>query len=385
MGRRTLILIVVLVLAAAAFLAYELLFKRTPHEPSVIRVSGNIELTDVEMSFKIPGILKERAVDEGQSVAADQVVAKLDDSELARQVSLTRAQVSEAEAVLKELEAGSRPEEIAQAEAVVQRAQARLDELLAGSRPQEIAVAEAEVNRAAADAANLKTEYNRRVELRERSVVTPREYDAAKAAYGVAEARLASAQEQLKLVKEGPRKEQIEQARASLEEAKAAYALTKEGPRKERIEQARARLAQTEDSEALAETQLGYATVRAPFTGLVLSKNAEPGEYVSPGTPIVVVGDIEHVWLRAYVDEADLGRVKLGQRAYVTTDTYPGKVYDGRLSFIASEAEFTPRNVQTQKERVKLVYRIKIDIPNPAQELKPGMPADAEIVLSGSQ
>jgi HlyD family secretion protein len=139
------------------------------------------------------------------------------------------------------------------------------------------------------------------------------------------------------------------------------------------------------DSEALAETQLGYATLRAPFSGLVLSKNAEPGEYVSPGTPIVVVGDLEHVWLRAYVEETDLGRVKLGQRAYVTTDTYPGKVYQGRLSFIASEAEFTPRNVQTQKERVKLVYRIKIDIPNPAQELKPGMPADAEIVLSGSQ
>jgi HlyD family secretion protein len=385
MGRRTPILILALVLALAGVLGYKLFLNRAPRQPSAIRVSGNIELTDVELSFKIPGIVKEREVDEGESVAAGQVVARLDDSELVRQVSLGKAQVEEAEALLQELKAGSRPEEIAQAEAVAQRAQARLDELVAGSRPQEVAAAEAEVNRAAAEAANLKTEYTRQVQLRERGVVTPREYDAARAAYEVAAARLASAQEQLKLVKEGPRKEQIAQAQAALEEAKAAYALTKEGPRKERIEQARARLAQMRDSEALAETQLGYATLRAPFSGLVLSKNAEPGEYVSPGTPIVVVGDLEHVWLRAYVEETDLGRVKLGQRAYVTTDTYPGKVYQGRLSFIASEAEFTPRNVQTQKERVKLVYRIKIDIPNPAQELKPGMPADAEIVLSGSQ
>jgi HlyD family secretion protein len=96
----------------------------------------------------------------------------------------------------------------------------------------------------------------------------------------------------------------------------------------------------------------------------------------------VTVADLANVWVRAYINETDLGRVKVGQRVRVTTDTYPGKVYEGHISFIASEAEFTPKNVQTQKERVKLVYRIKIDIPNPKMELKPGMPADAEILLN---
>jgi HlyD family secretion protein len=111
----------------------------------------------------------------------------------------------------------------------------------------------------------------------------------------------------------------------------------------------------------------------------VLSKNIEPGEYVAPGTPVVTVGDLVNVWLRAYIDEADLGRVKVGQKARVTTDTYPGRVYPGTISFISAEAEFTPKNVQTAKQRVKLVYRIKIDIQNPKMELKAGMPADAQI------
>jgi len=116
-----------------------------------------------------------------------------------------------------------------------------------------------------------------------------------------------------------------------------------------------------------------------------LSKNVEAGEYVAAGTPIVTVGDLERPWLRAYINETDLGRIKVGQRVRVATDTYPGKIYEGHISFIASEAEFTPKNVQTQKERVKLVYRIKVDIPNPNMELKPGMPADADILLDGAK
>jgi len=116
-----------------------------------------------------------------------------------------------------------------------------------------------------------------------------------------------------------------------------------------------------------------------------LSKNVEPGEYVAPGTPVVTVGELEDPWLRAYINETDLGRVKLGQRVQVTTDSYPDKKYEGRISFIASQAEFTPKNVQTEKERVKLVYRIKVDLTNPNLELKPGMPADAEILLTSAE
>ena len=182
-------------------------------------------------------------------------------------------------------------------------------------------------------------------------------------------------------MREGPRKEAIEQARAAWLQAQQRYELVRKGPRKETIEQARARAEQARQALAVAETRLSYTTLSSPLTGVVLSKNIEPGEYVAAGTPIVTVGDLEHPWLRAYINETDLGRVKVGQRVRVTADTFPGKAYEGHVSFISSQAEFTPKSVQTEKERVKLVYRIKVEIANPNMELKPGMPADAEILL----
>ena len=183
-----------------------------------------------------------------------------------------------------------------------------------------------------------------------------RDFEIREADFDVAQAKLRDATERLRLLEKGPRQEKIAQARAQVDAARQALARTL--------------------------TQLGYTTVPSPLTGVVISKNVEPGEYVAAGTPIVTVGDLEHIWLRAYVNETDLGRIKLGQPVRVTADTYPGRVYQGRVSFISPEAEFTPKNVQTDKERVKLVYRVKIDISNSRMELKPGMPADAEILLA---
>jgi HlyD family secretion protein len=132
---------------------------------------------------------------------------------------------------------------------------------------------------------------------------------------------------------------------------------------------------------ALIDWQLSDTVAVSPVDGVVLVKAADVGEVLAPGTSVVTVGDIEHPWLRGYINETDLGKVKLGSKAKVTTDSYKGKVYDGRVTFIASEAEFTPKQIQTQEERVKLVYRIKIELDNPRHELKSNMPADAEIVL----
>ena len=261
------------------------------------------------------------------------------------------------------------------------RPRAYLDELEAGSRPQEIAVAEATVARTKAELVDAETNYTRLSRLYEQQVAADQEFDTARAVYGVARARVREAEEQLKLVQEGPRKEQIAQAQAAVAQSGERFKLVELGPRQELIDQARARVEQARAALTLAETRLGYARLSSPLSGIVLSENVEPGEYVAPGTPVVTVGDLEHVWLRAYINETDLGRVKVGQQVHVTTDTYPDKIYAGHVSFIASEAEFTPKNVQTTKERVKLVYRIKIDIPNPDMELKPGMPADAEILL----
>lgn len=328
MKRRIAVFAVVILLVAAA--AY-LIDRNSRHPQSTVHVSGNIEVTAVEASFKVPGRVKERLVDEGEMVRPGQLIARLDNEDFEHELLRSRSQTEAMRAALAELEAGSRHEEIAQAQAALARAEA--------------------------EAKRLDTEHQREKALFAKEVIPQRELDTARTAY--------------------------ETSRAAAREAREAYALVRKGPRRERIDQARARLREAEAAQAEAQTRLGYATLTAPLAGMVLSKNVEPGEQVAAGTPVTTVGDISNPWLRAYIAETDLGRVKVGQKVQVRTDTWPGKVYQGRVSFISSEAEFTPKNVQTEKERVKLVYRIKITIPNPQMELKPGMPADAEIILSG--
>jgi HlyD family secretion protein len=159
----------------------------------------------------------------------------------------------------------------------------------------------------------------------------------------------------------------------------------REGSRPEEIAIAHANVKAARESLGLSRINLEYTTLRAPSAGVIAVRQAELGEVVSPGTPIVTLTDLDHVWLRAYVAETDLGRIHYGQQATIRTDTYPGKTYNGRISFIADKAEFTPKSVQTFKERVTLVYRIKIDVENANHELKPGMPADAYIDLSPAQ
>ncbi len=380
-NRKKLAILAAFVLAGIVIFAW--VRARSNDKIQPIRVSGNIEVTDAELSFKIPGRVEARLVDEGQMVKDSQTVALLDSKELMQEASRNKAAVEAARAALAELEAGSRPEEIAEAQAAASQAKARLQELENGSRPQEIASAEAAYQSAHADAKRLADDLDRYSGLYKKQLVSTQQYEAARTASEMANARERQSKEQLDLLKEGPRKEEIAQARDAYRRAEQQYTLVKIGPRREDIEQARARLDQARESLAIAETRLGYATLRSPMSGFVLSKSIEAGEYVSAGTPIVTVADLVNVWLRAYVSETDLGRVKLGQRVRVTTDTYPGKAYNGRVSFISSQAEFTPKSVQTEKVREKLVYRIKIDISNPNMELKPGMPADAEILTRG--
>lgn len=346
----------------------------------LIKVSGNVEVIDVDASFRIPGLVVSRPVDEGDMVSEGRLVARLDDTELKDDVAARKAAVQEALAALDELLNGSRPQEIREAEATANQLQKRLEELENGSRPEEITEARARLASARADLERWKLDFDRQQKLYERDVISSREFDVTRASYESAQAKVREGEAALALVLAGPRWEQVAQARAALEAALQRLSLAREGPRIEAIRQAKARLEQAQQSAAIAELRLAYSATSSPISGVVLSKNVEPGEYVAPGTPIVTIGDLVHVWLRAYINETDLGRVKLGQKARVTTDSYPGKSYEGRVAFISSQAEFTPKNVQTQTERVKLVYRIKIDIDNPKMELKAGMPADAEIV-----
>jgi HlyD family secretion protein len=152
----------------------------------------------------------------------------------------------------------------------------------------------------------------------------------------------------------------------------------------ESVSVAQANIKNAQESLKLAQIVLGYTSLYAPFSGVILVRNAELGEDMQPGTPVFTLADLDHVWLRAYVNETDIGRVRFGQAALITTDSYPGQKYIGRISMISENAEFTPKSVETHAERVTLVYRIRIDIENQSHELKPGMPADATIELSPS-
>lgn len=373
-------------------------FSENHENPNRIICSGNIEVTEARLSFKIPGRLRERLVDEGEEVNIGQLLAALDDTDQRLAVAQAEANLGYARAVLDELEAGSRSEDIQQAEARVEQAQSVLLELERGSRSQEIADAKAEVKRAAASLEGTKSQmelaksdHDRYRQLHEDGVISVREYDVYRKKYETAlsaneeaRARLRSAKEKLSLRKEGPRPEQIEQARAALRQAKAAYDLIKAGPRVETIRQARAKVEVASEALRQAEQQAAYTKLHTPFDGVILSKAAEPGEYLNVGSPVVTVGNLDRVFLRAYINETDLGRIKLGQEVDVFTDTYPEKVFKGRISFISSQAEFTPKSVQTSEERVKLMYRIKIDLSNPDRALKPGMPADA-VIETGNQ
>jgi len=142
-----------------------------------------------------------------------------------------------------------------------------------------------------------------------------------------------------------------------------------------------ANIKQLRASLELANTKLGWTDLASPLDGYVLVKSSLPGEVVQSGTPVFTAVNLDDIWVTAYLAETDLGRVKLGQKAYVTTDSYKGKKYDGWISFISSQTEFTPKYIQTTEERVKYVYRIKVRVDNSSLDLKPGMPADAYITV----
>ena len=329
MKKRLKLLIPVLIIAVGV--AAYTLYSQRKVDPNQIKVSGNIETTTVGAGFKIPGQVLRRMVDEGESVKKGQVIASLETADLELDVANAKIQLLAAQVIASQL--------------------------ANGSRPQDVSAAQAAARSAEADKQNAAAEYRRMRELFANSAVSAQEMDRSLTAYRMASARADQAGQQLSLVVEGPRREEIELAAAKVEQAQKQL--------------------------ELAKTRLAYAQITAPIDGFVLSKNIEAGEYVSPGTPVVTIGELNQVWLKAYIAETDLGRVKLGQKVSVTTDTYPNKIYRGSIGFIASEAEFTPKNIQTAEERVKLVYRIKIMIDNPAHELKPGMPADASINLAG--
>jgi len=385
------IIIILLVLAAAGAAVYAFRGIGTPPNNRIV-VSGNIELTEVNIAFKTAGRLIERNVDEGDAVKKGQVIARLDRDQLVAQreretagLASSESQLSQAQTSL-EWEKQTLAADIETRRADLGAAEARLAELKNGSRPQEKLDAKAAVDSAASEVERAKKDWERAQTLFKNDDISAAQFDQYRNRIESAEALLKQVKEREALVLAGPREEQIAAQEAQVARTRGALKTAEANQlemkrREQELTTRRAEIARSRANLSLIDSQLSDTVAISPVDGVVLVKAADVGEVLAPGTTVVTVGDIEHPWLRGYVNESDLGKVKLGAKAKVTTDSYPGKVYSGRVTFISSEAEFTPKQIQTQQERVKLVYRIKIELDNPRRELKSNMPADAEIVL----
>lgn len=387
--KKAIFLLLVLAVGSGAFVYW----RSSQSGPSDrIRLSGNIELTQVNIAFKTAGKLVDLLVDEGARVEKGQVVAHLDQEQLLRQKDTARATLVAAQSALAQTETGLKYQTESVAadtearKADIESAEAKLRQLKAGARPQEIQEAKAVVQGAQSDYERAKRDWERAEALHKNDDIPTSQYDAAKTRFETAAATLSQARERAALVLAGARTEEVDAASAQLSRAKAGLKASEAGQieTQRRTQELVARRADVDRAIAqlkLIDVQLADMVAVSPISGVVLVKSADPGEVLAPGTAILSVGDLSKPWLRAYINAVDLGRVKLGSKVNVTTDAFPGKVYNGRVSFISSDAEYTPKQIQTSEERVKLVYRIKIDVDNPNQELKSNMPADAEILL----
>jgi HlyD family secretion protein len=331
MKQRLPILIILAALVAAG--AYFYPRWKNNHAPvTKLRYSGNIEAHESQLSFKVQGRIVELPIEEGQAVTLGALIARLDPVDFRQRVNVDQANLKVRESSLALTLAGTRHQEVEAAQQAMLQAQADLDQR--------------------------KLDFARAQQLFAKDAISAQDRDIADT--------------------------NLKRSQAAFQQAKERYDQAVEGARKEEIAVAEANVKQARESLGLSRITLDNATLLAPGAGVITVRQAEIGEVVSPGTPVATLADLDHLWLRAYVPETDLGRIRWGQAATIRTDTYPGKTYKGRISFISPQAEFTPKSVQTFQERVTLVYRIKIDLENPNHELKPGMPADAEIDLDAT-
>ncbi len=327
--RRRIVVIVLLVATGAAGLAWWTTHSTSP--PRDLTLYGNVDLRQVSLAFygneRIAAVL----VQEGDRVHKGQKLAKLDTSRLQPQVDQAEAQVAAQRAVVERLHNGSRPEEIAQARANLEQAEA--------------------------DAANAQRQFIRKRDLLNKAAGSQQDFDSAKAALDMANARVQLNQKALDLVIAGPRQEDIAQAEAQLRanEAQLAY----------------------------LHRQLADATLVAPSDAVVRSRLLEPGEMASPQKAVFSLAITDPKWVRAYVSEPDLGKVRPGAKASVTVDSFPDRTFNGWIGFVSPVAEFTPKDVQTPELRTSLVYEVRVFVKDPADDLRLGMPAT--VVLASEQ
>jgi HlyD family secretion protein len=352
--------------------------------------SGTIEARQSDLSFQVNGIIDKILEDEGAAVEKDRIIAELDQSRFNALLEQAKANLEVAVNDLKQIEINldlsrkNLPADVRRAEAGVEALRANLSKLEAGYRSQDVEKAKSALLSAETAMKTAHRNMERIEKLFKEKIATENELDEAVLRYETALSNYEQAKENADQFIEGFRKETIKAARARLLEGEAILNQARENLKKidaaeSAVEAARARVKAAESALEIAKLQISYTRLRAPFDGIITSRNTEPGEYVTPGREVFSMADLSSVELKIFVSETDIGRVKPGQDVEVTVDTFPKKVFKGKVSFISPEAEFTPKIIQTHKERVKLVYLVKVLIPNDNLDLKPGMPADATI------
>jgi HlyD family secretion protein len=383
--KRLILIVFVVLLIGVGTLVY---WGQRKERAAELYYSGTIEATQANLSFQVGGRVTDVPVDEGQAVEAGQLLAVLErDSFLAGRdqalANLTRAEETLNQMqILLALSRQALPAEVERAEAAVKTLEAQLRESETGYRSQDVQQARLALEEARITMEQARKDQARFEQLFKRNVIAEKDKDVADLKYQTAMKEYQRARQAFAMLKEGYRLESIEAARARLAETRATLKLARSNLQKieateKEVAAARAQVKASRAAVELAEIQLSHSQLRAPSKGIIVSRNVEPGEVVSIGQEVISLADLSQVDLKVFVDETEIGKIKPGQPVDVKIDTFPDKIYPGSVSFISPEGEFTPKIIQTRKERVKLVYLVKIKISNPEFELKSGMPADA--------
>jgi multidrug resistance efflux pump len=346
-----------------------------------LRLQGTVEVQEVRLGSKIGGRVAEVHVREGHPVQAGQVLVVFEAPELEAQREQWLARLRAKTASLEKLRNGARAEEREAAEATAEAAQARYERLKAGSREEEIRQAEAELKREEATLAVAQSDLRRELQTYSRNASKEADYDSVKAEEGRSVARVAAARARLDLLLAGSRKEDIDEAAAELKRARANALLLQNGNRSEDIAEAEAALAEARGKLHEVEAQLREASLLAPEQAVVEVLSVRKGDVVTPNQIIVRVLRADDLWVKVYVPETDLGRIRLSQEVEVRVDSYAGKRFAGTVEQIAGESEFTPRNVQSAEERRHQVFGVKVRVANPDGMFKSGMAAEVAMPL----
>lgn len=350
-----------------------------PGNGNELTFPGTVEVQEIRLSSKVGGRIEQMYITEGMMAEAGQEIVRIAVPELEAQRLQVQAELAAAEATLKKLTAGARPEEKAASAANVRAIQARRDLVVAGNRVEEIEKARADVESLDAQFQVATQDLNRERQLLSKGATSQANYDSANATYGRLQAELAAAKANLDLMEKGSRVEAIAEAEAQLAQAKANDALLLAGTRQEDIDVAQAQVQQLQGKLRELEVNLAEAVVVAPERAIVEVLSVRPGDTVAPNQPVARILRAADMWVKAFVPETELGRVKLGQKVTVTMDTFPDRRFQGEVIQIATSSEFTPRNVATIDERHNQVFGVKVRVEDPQGIFKSGMAADVHV------